>query len=446
MADVWSRLGLTGNPYDVKPLEARESDVELLIGRIEEGISLSVKLQSEKSGVLIISGNPGVGKTSFLNVQQYLLETGQDSFGPRLLAARKLSQIQPLDEPRNIAIRCIDSLCSSIQSYCKYKRLDVPKRVEQVRQWLDWKGTAALNVGFDIAGYGVSFGREMRVPNVDQITFEGLVDILGLLRIDILENFNLTGFIIVLDNAENMDDDLLRRTLMSFRDNLFVIPNAWWVIIGQSGLASLIQATDPRVSQRIIGAIELSAISSEELKMAIDKRIHKFHESGNGNSPISEKVITKLYNSSNGEIRFVLKYCHNICTAFIEDVCLMLVKAGVTRRELAMNLEKSLGDHLVKNQIPDDRAMKILKQIVKAEFDGFHLKKKECDVLSEIGRRKTARAIDHKHYAVRSNQDFSSNYLNKFAKMGLLFRIQEGKAVMYQLRGISLLAKEFDII
>jgi len=42
--------------------------------------------------------------------------------------------------------------------------------------------------------------------------------------------------------------------------------------------------------------------------------------------------------------------------------------------------------------------------------------------------------------------DFSSNYLSKLHRQNLLLRKQQGKAVAYQLRGLSSLASEYKLL
>src|SRR6187401_2143834 len=96
-------------------------------------------------------------------------------------------------------------------------------------------------------------------------SLEMIVDVTATVVHEGVKNFEALSLIIVLDNIENLDDESLKNNLMSFRDTLFSIPNLYWILIGQSGLDSLIQTLDQRVFQRITGSIELSPISTEEL-------------------------------------------------------------------------------------------------------------------------------------------------------------------------------------
>lgn len=89
---MWESLGFRESPYNTNPLKPRAEDVELLVGRETEATELCTILESSTNGILVLSGSPGVGKTSFFNVQQYKLENRLSAFGPRLLAARNMGK------------------------------------------------------------------------------------------------------------------------------------------------------------------------------------------------------------------------------------------------------------------------------------------------------------------------------------------------------------------
>jgi len=170
-------------------------------------------------------------------------------------------------------------------------------------------------------GFGGSFGREVEIPPVSECTFEMLEDVLECLAGEVVSKLELDGMFIALDNVENLEDDQLSDLLMTFRDTLFMTPNVWWILIGQSGLSSLLQSLDPRVSDRMQGTgLELEPIELNELNEAINRRVKKFRTSAEGQAPLPSSVHEKLYNASHGEIRFVFKYSNAICTEFVANI------------------------------------------------------------------------------------------------------------------------------
>lgn len=419
------------------------------MGRDEEAMRLCTVFDSAEQGIYVISGPPGVGKTSFLNVQQYLLQTGAAPFGPKLLAATQLCPIYPADRPAEVALRAIHSLHRSVEAYCASTNTKVPKQTKKIGEWINRKGNTGFDIGLDVMGFGGSFGRQVEVPSVAEASFENLSDVIAAVVGEVVQEFALDGVIVVLDNVENLTDEQLADTLITFRDTLFMIPKVWWVIIGQSGLGSLLQSLDPRISDRIAStALELSPISLAELEEAIQRRVVRFRSEPTGKAPLPTGVHDLLYSASGGEIRFVFRYGNAICTEFVTRV--RTSAAEVARKDKVRltpeGINAALGKMLVDQLIPATLATDLLRDIVKAEFEQLKLKPRDQAVLARIYREGSARAKDFKEFGFKTMQDFSSNYLSKMAGTNLLARRQEGRAVYYSLRGIAVMAAEFGLI
>ena len=446
--NMWNRLGFRESPYNTKPLTVSKQDVELLIGRESEQIDFLTAIESDKQGVFILSGVPGVGKTSFFNIQQFLLESGEAQFGQRILAARKLCPIQPSDEPKHIALRCIQYYSKSIEEYCNTTNRKVPSETSKILEWIHQNKPATINFGITVMGTGLSGGREIHLPPVQSTTFETFVEIIETLAIEVKNELNFEGSFIVLDNVENLHEEDLSDCLTTFRDTLFMIPNIWWVLIGQSGLTSLIQSTNPKVFQRLSSSIELKPISVEDLIKAVDIRVKTFHNTEkNGSSPITKEVYLKLFESSNGEIRFVFKYCHSICINLVQTVRKILnnQKAKISEE----NFNKIMGNYLVNNQVDNGFSYACLKNIISDEFNGLFLDQNEKLVLKKIGELSKVSPSDYKEFKdfnIGTLQNFTQKFLIKLKDQQLLFRRQEGKKVTYELRGISVFALEYKLL
>lgn len=446
--NIWNKIGFKESPFNTKPLKVLKSDVELLMGREDEQIDFLTVVESDTQGVFVISGVPGVGKTSFFNVQQYLLESGEADFGSKILAARTLCAIQPADEPKIIARRCIQSYCASIEEYCTIKQIDVPQYTSKIISWIHQNKPATINFGFSILGNGVNVGRDVHLPSINETTFETFVEILKCLAIEVKTELKFSSSFIVMDNFENLYEEDLRDCMTTFRDTLFTIPDIWWVIIGQSGLSSFIQSTNPKVFQRLSSGLELKPISVDNLIKAVEKRVKKFHESkGKASSPISKEIYVKLFVSSNGEIRFVFKYCHSICINLVQSVRKALVNSKLTFDDA--NFEKLMGENLVDKQIDEGFSHICLKNIITTEFEGHYLTEQEKQVLNKIGELKKVKSKDFaefKHIGINTMQKLTNNYLTKLSDSNLLLRRQEGKIITYELRGISVFALEYGLL
>lgn len=155
-------------------------------------------------------------------------------------------------------------------------------------------------------------------------------------------------------------------------------------------------------------------------------------------------VHNHLFNASLGEIRFVFKYSSDICTQFVAGIRTQVLK---TEKKISPGLvDQMLGRLLVNHQVPSDRAEGVLKHVVRTELDGLNLKRTEKDVLRKIGELRGARPSNFKDFGFKTLADFASNYLTKMHKQNLLVRTQQGRAVMYRLRGLSSLASEYGLL
>lgn len=446
---MWESLGFRESPYNTNPLKPRSEDLELLVGRDNEATELCTILESSRHGILVLSGTPGVGKTSFFNVQQYRLENGLAPFGPSILAARNVCPVQPADDVRAIALRALDSLQRSIVAYCQENNFQIPSETKKVGKWISGASTS-LEIGVTVGGIGGTVGRSVTLPPVADATFESISDAICALSGEVGTYFHKDSAVIALDNVENLNEETLGNILISFRDTLFSVPNLWWVLIGQSGLGSLIQSLDSRVFERTAGSgIEIKPLELGELHEAISLRVKRFHKSGNGAAPLSKRMHERLFEASYGEMRFVLKYSNSICTKYVETT-----RSAVMSSEPIRSMQQSPGfktaftkalnqviaTQLINKQIPDLTADGHLRKIVEGELSGYQLRQKEKEVLRTIGQRGKARASDWREFSFKSMQDFSSNYLSRLYQQNLLVRKQEGRAVNYRLRGVAHIA------
>lgn len=453
---MWRSLGFRESPYNIQPLKPTQDDVDLLVGREKESNELITNFDSANEGIQVLSGSPGVGKTSFFNIQQFRLENGLTPFGPKLLAARKLCPVQPSDDNLKIAIRALESLYKSVEQWCLLNNKVIPIETKKLGKWIGGAGSDGFDVGIEILGFGGNFGRTVELPKMADTSFEGIVDAITAVTAEVVDKLGFDCVAISLDNLENLSDAQLGSMLISFRDTLFSIPCIWWVLIGQSGLGSLIQTLDPRVFERISGSgIEIRPVAFDELDEAIALRVKKFHTSGDGKAPLLTEMHKLLYDASFGEMRFVFKYSNSICAKFVENVRLSvlnsddikaLINTSGSKERITKSVTESIGSSLINSQMSYASAYVYLHKIVSSELDGLFLKPKEKHVLSTIGKNGKASPSDYKDFGFKTMQDFSSNYLTKLFHQKLLVREQEGRSVNYRLRGIANLSFSFHLL
>ncbi len=373
------------------------------------------------------------------------METEKSTFGKKLISARHLCPIQADDSVHEIALRILHNTCLNISEYAKTQKLAVPTNTLQAFRWLTGNKGSGFDFSLQIAGFGGGLGKNEVLPPPADVSFEALHYILVSIAEEVTSWYGMAGIFVALDNFENLDEDQIGSVLMAFRDSFFTIPKIWWVVIGQTGLTSLVQVLDPRIAERMSGSVELTPISSDELHQAIDRRVQKFHSDSGGKAPLTQDIHDFLYAASLGEIRFVFNYASKICLDFVSSTRTQVVKISkdvISSEKIA----EMIGSYMVSRQIPSKMAMDILRKNVSAEIDGLGLRPKEREVLAMIGKNRSATQGEFKNFGLGSGQDFSSNYLAKFYRQHLLAKRQEGRRVHYSLRGIAAIADRFSLL
>src|SRR4051812_10382062 len=111
MSSFWPDFGFRDSPYNAYPLAATPADHSLYVGRMAEGNRfLTLMARSDARGFVVVSGNAGIGKTSFVNAQQHALASGKLEGFPRLLPAQLPTGIQTSEDACELARRIVETM------------------------------------------------------------------------------------------------------------------------------------------------------------------------------------------------------------------------------------------------------------------------------------------------------------------------------------------------
>jgi hypothetical protein len=351
-----------------------------------------------------------------------------------------------VDTPRGIALRVVETLVKSVQISCASANKRVPPQTQLINKWINQSGGGGFEIGIQILGSGGNVGRSATLPSVDNISFEGLQNAIECIVSEVVDVLQFEGAFLALDNIENLGDEDLGKLLIVFRDTLFVIPCVWWILIGQSGLGSLIQTLDPRVADRLSGAgLELEPLSFEEVEAAVALRVKRFCKDTGAKSPLPREVHKRLYDASNGEIRFVFKYSQAICTKFVQALRQQIMK-GNPGEDLYGRIAATIARLLINNQIPAARAEELLKEIAVQDFSGLNLRPQEKEFLRRLADKGHASPNEYKEFGFETQREFETDCMTRMHAKHLLERRQQEGADYYRLRGVVLLAHEFGLL
>lgn len=314
--NLWERYGFTDNPYDTKALSLnRAAPLSVQEAYVQRSSSSSASrllmnfLRNPGGGRIVVEGEPGVGKTTFVNYHRQLWENAQEH--------RLLSPLTEISVREDWGER--DFLLSLLSSLSARLRLDMgEKAFEKDRVLKKIAAITGVHVekghGFSgsisIIGTGAGFGRSSNATvKVGEITNDQLRELLSAL-IDLIRQRGFAGVVFHLDNLEL----LTRRGPQKLRDffenirDVLQEPGAYFIFVGQEGMFQQVIIPLPRVRSIFFDTpIHLEPLSHDGVREVMEKRYNLLSvPDTQWIAPVEYDVVFYLYELFAGKIRYVM--------------------------------------------------------------------------------------------------------------------------------------------
>ena len=314
--NLWERYGFTDNPYDTKALSlSKGAPLSVQGAYVERGSSSSASrlltnfLRNPGGGRMVVEGEPGVGKTTFVNYHRHLWESTAEH---RLLSP--LTEISIREEwgERDFLLSLLAALSSRL-------RLDMGEKAFEKNKVLR-KITAITGVhiekghGFSgsisVIGTGGGFGRTSNSSvKVGEVTNDQLRELLtGLVAL--LRKQGFAGVVFHLDNLELLTrrgPQKLRDFFESVRDVLQE-PGAYFIFVGYEGMFQQVMVPLPRVRSIFFDMpVHLEPLSHKAVQRVMEKRYQLLAAPGmQWIKPVEDEVVAYLCEVFSGKIRYVM--------------------------------------------------------------------------------------------------------------------------------------------
>ena len=406
MDTFWQDFGLEANPYDSKPLLTNKEDRRLFVGREKELQKLDTILRGDISGIILVEGEIGVGKTSFVNISQY------DAWKKCkvLPAFEKIELTKNMDSTNfmlsvfsNMIFNLEKSLdCRSLMKYTIHKdaRTLITQSIDK-----GWGGN------FTIAGFGGGVNSKQTTTMPPTVLLPSVLNLMDKWIEFVIEKTDFDAIVMVIDNLDIMSDDHIIDFLNSMRDNLLGRKHIWWIIIGEKGLLSIIERKAHRVGEIIAGKpIIIEPMSENEINKMIKIRYQNLTIKNNMPLIIPNEIIKTLYEVSKGETRYILKQSTDLIHAFITDF-------PTIRR------------------IPLQMAQRILFTDAQKRIVAADLTNRQYELLERTAKINIFQLKDFKKFKLNSRQALK-DYVDKFLNLNFVIKKEtNGKEVYYKTTG-----------
>jgi hypothetical protein len=314
---MWELLGFNKNILFNTPIEIEENAPNLLSGRTNELVDLIKEILADEKLLKIVSGKTGIGKTSFLNVLQYLFYTKSDFFKDiniykKLLPCYHRIELRNEDNLESVFIKVLKSLSKSIKEHYANTDSKTPQEIKEIiNYWLGLKSEDSASeqsseLHFKIVKSTTNTSlSDIYLNKTDpSYSFKVLIEL-------IIQHTDLKGVFLIFDNLEIVDTKNLIGILNEIRDEILLKKDVYYLIItADHSLLSKIHSDSKRVSGVINSVeVELKPLNNFQLSNAIEERIQVFSNGKNEHHylPFTEDLLYKIFQFTNKDLRETFK-------------------------------------------------------------------------------------------------------------------------------------------
>ncbi|MGJ8726654.1 MAG: hypothetical protein ACSHYB_19065 [Roseibacillus sp.] len=321
--NLWERFGFRGNPFDTNPLPLDYGSGLTVInayiersGKFPPGALLQNVLKNPGGGRLVVEGEPGVGKTTFVNYHRYQWE---HLGSPGLLSPTTEISVTRGWTTRTFLISLLSALNARI-------RLELPQDkpdplVEEVSAITSVQRSqdGGLGINATILGSGGGFNRSQTTAlTPGEVPENELRSYLTRLITKVREDLKFDGVIFHLDNMERLRPNNPKELTQFFEDirDLIQEPNAYFIFVGYPGMFQEVIAPASRVHSIFFDKpLLLEPLTRKEIDEVIELRYQILAaKDKNWTAPVGPDVIDYLYETFHGKVREIMNAVASLFT------------------------------------------------------------------------------------------------------------------------------------
>jgi|GEM_PF-1993266 len=419
---IWRHLGFSQDIFFVDPLKPIAEDIELFVGREDLIKKYIIDTLSSSRSLKIVTGDIGVGKTTFVNACQYYSYIGKNPISesfemPKLLPCYEKIQVRETDTINEFYQQVLTSIAQSITIHCRSNDIEAPKEVRDLLSFfLDLYipvGGGGISGGLTIGGFGGQLSKmdESRKTNLlrnARVHLQNLIE----LAINVIK---LNGVFVIVNNLDILSRKKVIELFNETRDELLNIQGIFWTFIGSKGLGSVIECEVKRVADYMSGTeIEVPPMSYQEIQDMISARVRKYRIRESNRCPLEKETLSAIFKLSMREARETLRICGEI-----------------VKRVILINPSLQI--------IPHENALSAFFQYAYDTACNLELTEQNVRVLSAVYEQKHCRPRDYELFKYKSSQAFISALRGLVNKKLLTIEVR-GRARIYRPTGMTVVA------
>ena len=321
--NLWSKYGFRGNPFDINPLSQDKNSFlpvsEAIVGRdfeTKESKLITNILRNPGGGRLLVSGNIGVGKTTFVNYHRYIWEHhAQD----RLFTTYKEIVVTQGWRLSDFLLNIISSLVDKLVQVKGEKNI---RKIPVLRDILTFSRIfyhTNFSVQASVLGFGGGFAKEERKNLPPAIPEMQLIEYFHKIVSEI-KNMGYSGVFLHIDNLELFSINKLQIAKTFFQEirDCIQTPGVYFVFVAKKGFFQEVISPLERVRSVFFGRpILIPPLSKKQVLEAIHRRYELLRIPGKKIVfPIEDIFIEYLYDLYSGKLRYIMDAMNMILPEF----------------------------------------------------------------------------------------------------------------------------------
>ncbi len=324
---IWELYGLKTNPFFTDPLLIFGGDIDLkigFIGREEETKRLRNVIYSNNGSRILVSGDVGIGKTTFVNYVRAI--ASQDKFFTTL----KEIAVQPEWNGADFILNTLSAIYYTIKLRIDIEPTIINKELLRKLELLvdiveNKDKNYSLNIGAVGGGYGTTSNINIPSPNIHSLHlfFEQIIQ-------EIKKN-SYRGIILHYNNLEILEIKQLQTLFQSIRD-FIQTRDTHFIFIGNLIVPQIITQIKRVNSVMSDTPIILESLNVKEIKKLLDTRINLLSSPYlKVSKPYEDEVISRLYSLYEGNLRYILHSMSTVFQEIIKDSPLIITNKELTK-------------------------------------------------------------------------------------------------------------------